>query len=69
MYIAICLILCYSALRGYILKVAYAAVVLIWGIVMLEAWKRKESIIALKRGMSGYDSRRADRPGSRDTWL
>lgn len=45
-------------------QVVYAAFILMWGIVMLEAWKRKEAMIALKRGMSQYDENEADRPGT-----
>jgi hypothetical protein len=33
---------------------------------MLEAWKRKEALIALKRGMSDADTHSADRPGTFD---
>jgi hypothetical protein len=44
-------------------QVAFAAIVLMWGIVMLESWKRKESMIALKRGMSEFEEKELDRPG------
>lgn len=43
----------------------YSFCLSLWAIVMLEYWKRKESMTALSCGMTGYEDTERDRPGTR----
>ena len=49
---------------GSIVLPIYAFIVAMWAIVMLEFWKREESMTSLKWGMVGYEDTERDRPGT-----
>jgi hypothetical protein len=44
-------------------QIAYAVFIVLWAIFMLEFWKRKEKLIAVEWGMTGFEDDEQDRPG------
>jgi hypothetical protein len=45
-------------------QIAFAIFIVIWAVVMLEFWKRKEKLTVLEWGMIGYEDEEQNRPGS-----
>lgn len=45
---------------------AFSFILSMWSIVMLEFWKRRESMTSMSWGMAGYEEAERDRPGERD---
>ena len=41
----------------------FSFLVAVWGIVMLEFWKRREKMTAMRWGMIGYEDNELNRPG------
>jgi hypothetical protein len=48
-------------------QIAFAIFIVIWAVVMLEFWKRKEKLTVLEWGMIGYEDEEQNRPGSPPT--
>ena len=47
-------------------QIAFAVFIVIWAVVMLEFWKRKEKLTVLEWGMIGFEDEEVDRPGGCD---
>ena len=46
-----------------VLQIGFSVFIVIWAIVMLEYWKRKEKLTALYWGMIGFEKNEVTRPG------
>jgi len=60
----ICGVLTYTVWREYDspLSGAFSLIVAVWGILMLELWKRKQAHLALEWGMTNIEQEQVDRP-------
>jgi hypothetical protein len=45
-------------------QIAFAVFIVIWAVIMLEFWKRKEKMTAIEWGMVGFEDEEVDRPGT-----
>lgn len=44
-------------------QIAFAVFIVIWAVIMLEFWKRKEKMTAIEWGMIGFEDEEVNRPG------
>ena len=44
-------------------QIAFAVFIVIWAVIMLEFWKRKEKMTAIEWGLTGFEDEEVDRPG------
>jgi hypothetical protein len=45
-------------------QIAFAVFIVIWAVIMLEFWKRKEKMTAIEWGLTGFEDEEVDRPGT-----
>ena len=45
------------------IQIAFAVFIIIWAVIMLEFWKRKEKMTAIELGMTGFENEEVTRPG------
>ena len=50
-------------------QIGFAIFIVIWAVVMLEFWKRKEKLTSLEWGMTDYEEEEVARPGKKRDWL
>ena len=44
-------------------QIAFAVFIVIWAVIMLEFWKRKEKMTSIEWGMTGFEDEEVNRPG------